>query len=419
MVIEYQLNAVNKYHISISGIDQITLENMEKELNAEYVPFYFHDVRTNEIVSFHAFLSSINDDYTVNYDSIESMGRVEPVKIYKSTTRSISLSFFIVSTSPNDFNDMYVKINKLTTLIYPQYTEGRSVSDSNGYNFIQPFSQLVGASPLIRIRLGNLFTTNYSKFNLARLFGATLKGTKLNNQELNFDGSEYENLKLENYYVKSFDKTWLLTPGITVDRVTGINTNNSAPQWIAGEEARYLPLKITKVENNMAYVIVNLPDNNFLSEQGIADLEQQTAIKLYLSKFNQTSNPTQNIVNSTYIVPTQCLKPTNNTLKKIFADKFKNSGDIVNLTDFLYDDKNAIVKSFKSAGGKGLAGFINTMNIDWYENTTWDTDRDKLAPKMCKVSITFSPIHDITPGLDSQGYNRAPIYNVGYYAHKI
>ena len=35
------------------------------------------------------------------------------------------------------------------------------------------------------------------------------------------------------------------------------------------------------------------------------------------------------------------------------------------------------------------------------------------APKIVKVSINFAPIHDIAPGLDAGGFNRAPLYPVG------
>jgi hypothetical protein len=57
------------------------------------------------------------------------------------------------------------------------------------------------------------------------------------------------------------------------------------------------------------------------------------------------------------------------------------------------------------------------MNFDWYDKTMWGTDPGSRAPLMCKVTIAFSPIHDITPGLDSQGFNRAPIYPIGFHAH--
>ena len=82
---------------------------------------------------------------------------------------------------------------------------------------------------------------------------------------------------------------------------------------------------------------------------------------------------------------------------------------------FMKSDSNSIVKSFRSAGGRGLAGFIDSMSFDWMAGT-WDTSDGRKAPKMCKVTISFTPIHDITPGLDANGQNRAPIYPIGPYS---
>ena len=65
-----------------------------------------------------------------------------------------------------------------------------------------------------------------------------------------------------------------------------------------------------------------------------------------------------------------------------------------------------------------MAGFIESMNFDWLNQTTWDISKDRKAPKMCKVTMSFLPVHDISPGLDSNGYNRAPIYPIGPYKSK-
>ena len=88
---------------------------------------------------------------------------------------------------------------------------------------------------------------------------------------------------------------------------------------------------------------------------------------------------------------------------------------------FLSPEKNAIIKSFRSAGGKGLAGFIDSLSLDW--NTgTWTADSESppefVVPKMCKVTISFTPIHDISPGLSHDGFNRAPIYPAGTLTKK-
>ena len=88
------------------------------------MPFYFHDVRTNEIISFHAFLGSLTDDYSASYDSVDAFGRVESIKTYKNTHRKIGFSFHIAALDSEDFDYMWSKINKLVTMLYPQFTEG-------------------------------------------------------------------------------------------------------------------------------------------------------------------------------------------------------------------------------------------------------------------------------------------------------
>jgi hypothetical protein len=76
---------------------------------------------------------------------------------------------------------------------------------------------------------------------------------------------------------------------------------------------------------------------------------------------------------------------------------------------------NALVKSFESVKGKGLAGFITDFSIDWNENVPWEITPGSKAPKVVKINMSYSPVHDISPGLDSSGFNRAPIYPVGFY----
>jgi hypothetical protein len=65
---------------------------------------------------------------------------------------------------------------------------------------------------------------------------------------------------------------------------------------------------------------------------------------------------------------------------------------------------------------RGIAGFIESLSFDWYSGTTWEIDQGKRTPKMCKITLSFSPTHDITPGLDYMGANRAAIYPIGPHA---
>ena len=51
-------------------IDQEQVDRIENILDTSYMPFYLHDVRTNEILSFHAFFEAITDSFW--YSSIAS-----------------------------------------------------------------------------------------------------------------------------------------------------------------------------------------------------------------------------------------------------------------------------------------------------------------------------------------------------------
>ena len=148
--------------------DQV--RRIEDQLEAEHVPFYIQDLRTNEIISFHAFLTSISDSYAADWNGQKGFGRLEAAQIYGGGSRSIAVSFSMVPMNEEDFDEMYVKINKLTTLVYPQWSEGTTISTNSG-TFVQPFSQVPTASPLCRIRVGDLFTSNYSKQSMARMMG--------------------------------------------------------------------------------------------------------------------------------------------------------------------------------------------------------------------------------------------------------
>lgn len=378
-------------------------EKLEDSLDSEYVPFYFHDVRTNEIISFHAFLASLSDDYTANYDSAEGIGRVETIKTYKSTHRKIGFSFYIAATNPNDFDSMWIKINKLTTLLYPQYTEGRRILLKDANNIIMPFSQVIQSSPMIRLRIGDLIKSNYSKFGLSRLFGADNIKSMFNSKN-NFSAEEaYADTNKAPKYKKYYTYTSNLVYRLKSSTGKSFDYNGSLVDGL-----------VLKCQKD--------PDGNDTINCSIEiDEKLSDALKIQLTKnYGKGAPPSRQIIGEAFDFKKASLSPTNDTLKKIeienkqlFAST-QHGAYTDSVNDFMNDkdeDKgNAIVKSFRSSGGRGLAGFIDSMNFDWYDKATWEIDKGRKAPKMCKVTISFSPIHDISPGLDYNGFNRAPIY---------
>jgi len=422
-------------HDAVPRIDPDTSALFEKSLEAEYVPFYFHDIRTNEIVAFHAFLTSLNDDYTANYESIDAYGRVEPVKIYKSTSRRIGVSFYIIATSSEDLDDMYVKINKLVTLVYPQFTSGKQLTDeSKQFVFTQPFSQLIGASPLIRLRLGDLFRSNYSRFNLARLFGLGNTNFTVGGQKFtNFDKFDQDVLTATlpialDDAKKEAGKLFIAQQGVTYvaqDEKSAIAIPNPLGGSSSGAEGSksFTP---TGVPDFFEIKIVKeIDDRNVLGEVQLStdpEIMSILADKLDSIKAEYGSDDKKllKVIGCQYVFPKKNLQPTVKTRDEV-VDKIvgiaENDAFVQPLTDFMDPAKNVVAKSFKDAGGKGLAGFIDTMSFDWYDKVTWETQfKDRIVPKMCKVTLAFSPIHDIAPGLDHFGTNRAPVYPVGLLA---
>jgi hypothetical protein len=146
------------------------VEKVEAMLEAEFCPFYFHDLRTNELITFHAFITSLTESFAPSWSALEAYGRMDDVMILQKTTRTLTLSFVVAATSPSDMGSMYYKLNKLIAMVYPQWSDGKLMQVGKR-KFRMPFSQIPTASPVIRMRIGDLVSSNYSRFGLARLFG--------------------------------------------------------------------------------------------------------------------------------------------------------------------------------------------------------------------------------------------------------
>jgi hypothetical protein len=80
---------------------------------------------------------------------------------------------------------------------------------------------------------------------------------------------------------------------------------------------------------------------------------------------------------------------------------------------FMRSELNPFTRAFETTRGRGLAGVMGGIQFNWLDDFPWEIDFNSRAPMGCKISFNFDVIHDIPPGLDHSGYNRAPIYNVG------
>lgn len=420
--------------INGNRISKEIVEKMERYLEADYLPFYFHDIRTNEIISFHAFLENISDSFDAEYQEETGFGRVDKIKIYKSTNRIINLSFRLMASNEQDFDNMWFKINKLITLVYPQWSKGREINFGNN-KFIQAFSQIPSASPMIRMRVGDLIKSNYSKLNLARLFGISQNADEFKFERFNTDNSG--EISVESYTLIN-NKISILTdriqtnnyepgdhlvllpntnrnPYIREDQITvNPRTRNRTPRRATGQSATEDPNRL--VINSPTNIQVVRTINNASSDLNFGGPDGFTVIRL----LNNTREGNFRVPNRSLNIDRAWISRTafeefarerNSTNPNESQNSSANTNQEI-IQSFLSND-NPIFKSFDSTKGKGLAGFIKSLKFD-FANTTWEVNRfNSRAPKMLKIDIDFLPIHDLAPGIDHNGFNSAPIYNIG------
>jgi len=446
------------------------VREIEDTLESEYLPFYFQDLRTNEIIAFHGFLSDLSDGFSANYNNTSGYGRIDEVMVYSSTKRSISLEFIVAATSKEDLDVMYWNINKLVTMLYPQFSRGRTMV--NGIDrFIQPFSQIPTASPMIRLRVGDIVKGNYSKFGIARLFGLGQDPEYFNmdrtkdrsppptpppSDELRSRADQYAETQINNRISAGWQPGDVVSladipEGYLPRNAAGLTAVITSPDIIAPPEAQAVHYLGTSPDVTIQRVVTDstaIPSSSPRPTGGAAGAASRRrrgrrappAIDMnfdvnYLVSVNESfrliDNP-EYAYHQVSIAQIETTGPTIERLRESFRDQFiaANSSPAAAspsavgppndqaLHDFLSSENNPIIRSFESTRGRGLAGFITDMKFNWQEST-WETSYGQKAPKMIKISMTFNPIHDIPMGLDSDGMMRSVAYNVGSYSNSV
>lgn len=401
----------------VNLMDSDWVRARESELDSEYVPFYFHDLRTNDIVAFHAFLSELNDTFAPAYTTTEAYGRVDPVHVYKNTTRTIGLSFYVVATSGDDFDKVWMSINRLVNLVYPQWSRGNEVA-TDTFTFVQPFSQVPTASPFIRLRVGELFHSNYSRFSLARLFG--LGSSTNSGQQYLLSTGELPQSSLPDTAVTVNKLAWdtALNLAQSVQRVPQpITIPIVVTSTVRSSQASSLPIVAPDPAGQ------SLPFGANTTRVTVTRGSMGTAVAVmdvgdsrgtYVTVLLDDPITTPDLVDASYVVlhiDSVSLKPSaasTTTATAAVASVFSPTSDSLKGNTSV----SSIVRSFDESAGRGLAGVITSLGFDWNE-APWETAPGSRAPTYCKVTMQFSPVHDIPPGLDRDGSPRSSVYPVG------
>lgn len=492
---KYEENKKKLKESPIYRISKTSLDEIESIIEKDYIPFSLHDLRTNEVLKFHAFIDSISDSYSANYNEMGGFGRLEKIKTYSNTTRSINVSFKLAAMSFEDHSEMWYAINKIVSMLYPQWSRGvaarnffsddiRSTisSDEKVVEAVTnklleiknlyktPFSQIPSNSPMIRLRIGDLITSNYSKYQAAKLFGfepklynanATVKG-KIKSSDIieaikkmltSYFGDRVFYKYIEQTIKKARINDELLVPTIYTNILTATRGGNcfniKSTSKVPKEEFDFSEgtNNFTVAFSQKTYALFDI--NIEIAGAGLTSPFPSYIVKFDKEKFNYTMKSNiEDQANSTGVLPVpyegiknfnksagdfsiqkQLINLISQAAKQQSKEKSQQTTQATKLEDKLnLQDKflkseiedpagtikinNPIIKAFESNMGKGLAGFITSFNIDW-DQSVWEISPKNRAPKIVTITLGFSPSHDIPLGLDHRGNLRSIAYAVG------
>ena len=136
-----------------------TINNSVNATARDLVTIKLVSGRDNSILQFRSYLKAFSDNYTAQYNDVNYIGRPDTLKVFKGTTRQLSLGFVVPVMSEDELEIVYQKLNKLV--------QNTSMGTINGYYLQGPFMKLtVGGwcknTPIIVTSLK--FETNPSEY---------------------------------------------------------------------------------------------------------------------------------------------------------------------------------------------------------------------------------------------------------------
>ena len=410
------------------------VKQTEDFLEAEYFPFYLHDLRTSEVLGFPAFIETVTDEFSPNYNPVQTYGRQDPIQLYSSTSRQVGVTFKLVPYNEEDFDQIWLTVNKLIAMCYPQYSLGRfrSLEGKDSKMFIQPFSQVQAASPVVRLRVGDLFRSNYSKSGLAALFGASNidqitknKDEAKKNQQVTQKRQELAEAEKKAYAklqkmlgkMKTGGQEELaglsgiiqIAKGAKVSKIASIVTIAAV-----GKKTRRTQRGFYRLGSPAG--IIQTPPSSLVQNGNkwkatvTADTKEggQGIYAVDVANIELDPARAKTRVASMCVAQHEALKTATqaNATQFTFVNK-----------EFFDKDKNPVVRAFETTRGRGLAGVITSLDLDYgLADNTFEISPGRRAPKMITVSLRLAVIHDLPLGLDYNGDLRNPSHPIGKYA---
>ena len=98
------------------------------------------DLRVNEFIYFRGYVTGITENITPSFNPTQYIGRSEDVYTYEKAERDLSFNLNVYPANAIEFEIMYEKLDRLTSLAYPQYQA--EANDSSLIRMKAPFTEL-------------------------------------------------------------------------------------------------------------------------------------------------------------------------------------------------------------------------------------------------------------------------------------
>jgi len=109
----------------------------------EFIPVH---IKNPPVIQFIAYIESMTDRFNSQYSSEQPFGRTDPYYVWKSSKRSIGVSWVLPSSSTASALDNMNNLSWLLGALYPTYKDTSSATS-------------IAASPLFRVRHANLIAS--------------------------------------------------------------------------------------------------------------------------------------------------------------------------------------------------------------------------------------------------------------------
>ena len=111
------------------------LEDLQNIGTIEDGDFYvrFRDLRDDGFIYFRGYINGITENLSPSWTPTNYIGRSEPVYSYERAERDISFNLAVYPQNRKEEEFMYQKINRLTSLVYPEY-----MADKNSVTRMKP-----------------------------------------------------------------------------------------------------------------------------------------------------------------------------------------------------------------------------------------------------------------------------------------